>query len=46
VFELESAAKLGRPIDDQKLQALHLKHQMDTDEQVYVGDASWPRRAC
>lgn len=40
VFELESAAKLGRPIDDQKLQALHLKHQMDIDEQAYVGDAS------
>lgn len=40
VFELESAAKMGRPIDDQKLQALHLKHQMDTDEQVYVGDGS------
>lgn len=40
VFELESAAKMGRPIDDQKLQALHLKLQMDTDEQVYVGDAN------
>lgn len=39
VFELESAAKTGRPIDEQKLQALHLKHQMDIDEQAYVGDA-------
>lgn len=40
IMELESAAKLGRPIDDQKLEALKLKHQMDTDEQVYVGDAN------
>lgn len=40
VFELESAAKVGRPIDEQKLQALHLKHQMDIDEQAYVGDAT------
>lgn len=40
ILELESAAKMGRPIDDQKLEALKLKHQMDVDEQVYVGDAS------
>lgn len=40
VFELESAAKTGRPIDEQKLQALQLKHQMDIDEQAYVGDAT------
>lgn len=38
VFELESAAKLGRPIDQQKFEALHLKHQMDIDEMVYIGD--------
>jgi hypothetical protein len=38
VLELESAAKLGRPIDDQKLQALRLKHQLDCDAQAYVGD--------
>lgn len=38
VLELESAAKLGRPIDAQKYEALKLKHQMDIDEQVYVGD--------
>lgn len=38
--ELESAAKLGRPIDDQKYEGLKLKHQMDIDEQVYVGDGS------
>lgn len=36
--ELESAIKLGRPIDAQKLAGLQLKHQMDIDEQVYVGD--------
>ena len=40
ILELESAAKLGRPIDDQKVQALKLKHQMDVDEMVYVGDSS------
>lgn len=38
--ELESAAKMGRPIDVQKYDALKLKHQMDIDEQVYVGDAN------
>lgn len=36
--ELESAMKLNRPIDQQKHDALKLKHQMDVDEQVYVGD--------
>lgn len=40
ILELESAAKLGRPIDDQKYEALKLKHQMDIDEQVYVGDST------
>lgn len=40
ILELESAAKVGRPVDDQKYQALKLKHQMDIDEQVYVGDAT------
>lgn len=39
ILELESAAKLGRPIDTQKYEALQLKHQMDCDEQAYVGDA-------
>lgn len=38
VIELESAARLGRPVDDQKFQALNLKHQMDIDEMVYIGD--------
>lgn len=40
VLELESAAKMGRPIDDQKYEALKLKHQMDVDEMVYVGDSN------
>lgn len=40
IFELESAAKVGRPIDDQKHEGLKLKHQMDIDEQVYIGDTS------
>ena len=38
--ELESAAKLGRPVDDQKHEGLKLKYQMDVDEQIYVGDTS------
>jgi|SRR5579859_1166788 len=40
ILELESAAKLGRPIDQQKYDALVLKHQMDIDEQVYIGDTA------
>ena len=36
--ELASAAKTGRPVDDQKYQGMKLKHQMDTDEMVYIGD--------
>lgn len=38
LFELKSAVQAGRPVDDQKYQALKLKHQMDTDEMVYIGD--------
>lgn len=40
IFELEQAAKVGRPIDSQKYEGLQLKDQMDTDEQVYIGDTS------
>ena len=40
ILELESAAKLGRPIDQQKFEGLTLKHQMDIDEQVYIGDTT------
>ena len=38
VLELESAAKLGRPVDEQKYRALQLAHQMEIDEMVYFGD--------
>lgn len=38
--ELESAAKLGRPVDQQKYAGMQLKHQMDIDEQVYIGDTT------
>src|SRR5437660_7323755 len=40
ILELESAARLGRPIDVQKYNALQLKHQMDVDEQAYLGDST------
>jgi hypothetical protein len=40
ILELESAAKLGRPVDQQKYQGMQLKHQMDIDEMVYIGDTS------
>lgn len=36
--ELESAKAVGRPVDSQKYSGLLLKHQMDVDEQVYIGD--------
>jgi hypothetical protein len=36
--ELESAQKLGRPVDQQKFAGMNLKHNMDVDEQVYIGD--------
>ena len=38
--ELESAVKVGRPIDQQKFEFLNLKHQMDIDQVVYMGDAA------
>ena len=38
--ELASAAKLNRPIDTGKYDGIKLKHQMDIDEQVYIGDAA------
>ncbi|WP_066922899.1 DUF2184 domain-containing protein [Methylobacterium sp. CCH5-D2] len=37
--ELESAIRAGRPIDAQKYTGLSIKHDMDIDEQVYIGDA-------
>lgn len=42
IFELEAAARLGRPIDQQKFENLQLKHQMDIDEAVYYGDLTLP----
>lgn len=36
--ELQSAAKLGRPVDSQKFEAMQLKYQMDVDEEAYMGD--------
>ena len=38
VYELASAEKTGRPIDVQKFNAMNRKWQMDSDEQVYIGD--------
>jgi hypothetical protein len=40
IFELESAAKVGRPVDQQKYDAIKLKHQMDIDQMVYYGDTA------
>lgn len=40
ILELESAARIGRPIDAQKYAAMQLKYQMDVDEQVYIGDTA------
>ncbi|WP_025122461.1 MULTISPECIES: DUF2184 domain-containing protein [unclassified Serratia (in: enterobacteria)] len=39
IVELAAAAQVGRPIDTQKYDGMQLKWNMDTDEQVYVGDA-------
>ena len=40
VLELEAAARVGRPVDQQKFAALQLKHQMDVDQMVYIGDTA------
>lgn len=37
--ELESSILLNKPVDQEKLQGIQDKWQMDTDEQVYIGDA-------
>ena len=37
--ELQSAQRMGRPIDAQKFEAMQLKYQMDLDEETYMGDA-------
>lgn len=38
VLELASAQQVGRPVDTQKYEGMKLKWNMDTDEQVYIGD--------
>lgn len=38
IFELQKAQQVGRPIDEQKFNALRTKHQLDIDAMVYVGD--------
>ncbi|HGJ5862977.1 MAG TPA: DUF2184 domain-containing protein [Arsenophonus nasoniae] len=40
VVELEAARQVGRPVDAQKHDGMRLKWNMDTDEQVYVGDSA------
>jgi hypothetical protein len=37
--ELATSQALGRPIDNDKYNAIQTKYQMDLDEQVYIGDA-------
>jgi hypothetical protein len=36
--ELQSAQRLGRPVDSQKFDAMQIKYQMDIDEETYMGD--------
>jgi len=38
--ELASAMQAGRPIDSQKYDVIKLKHTMDTDQLVYIGDTT------
>lgn len=38
IIELQKAMQAGRPIDRQKFDAMRVKHQLDIDTQVYVGD--------
>lgn len=40
LIELERSMMAGRPIDDQELQALNQKNQMDIDRVAYTGDPS------
>lgn len=40
IIELNTAAQVGRPIDTQKYDGMQLKWNMDTDEQVYIGDTA------
>jgi len=38
IWDIEQSAKLGRPIDQQKFYALQRMHEMEADEQAYIGD--------
>ena len=42
--ELLSAQQMGRPVDTQKYTGMQLKHQMDIDEMVYIGDVDVNRK--
>jgi hypothetical protein len=39
--ELQSAEKLGRPVDQQKYAGMKMKWQMDVDQMVYTGDTDF-----
>jgi hypothetical protein len=39
LYELEAGRLLGRPIDDQKHEALQIKWNMDLDHVTYIGDS-------
>jgi len=43
LLELESASRVGRPIDSQYYDAMKLKYQMDIDEMVYTGDTTYAK---
>lgn len=38
IFDLQKAQQVGRPIDRQQVDALHIKWQLDCDRQAYLGD--------
>ena len=40
LLEAASAAQVNRPLDASLVEGVQLKHQMDADEMVYVGDAA------
>jgi hypothetical protein len=39
IIELAKSEQVGRPLDAQKYEGMKIKHGMDVDEMVYVGDA-------
>ena len=39
--ELQSAMQLGRPVDSQKLEGIKLKHGLDLDRVVYLGEPAY-----